>query len=87
MGQRTSVDRKDAERGDGFLAPLAMQELECHQTVGGYVHPMVFLVDLEAGLIDMKGRACQKIPWLWLSTGQAHHEAAECSQDRWPRTA
>ena len=61
MDQRTDVERNDAEKVDGFLAPLAMQVLECHETVGDHVHPMVFLVDLEAGLINMKGRACLKV--------------------------
>ena len=61
MDQPTGVDRNDSEKVDGFLAPLAMQELECQETVGDYVHPMGFLVDPEAGLIDMKGRACQKV--------------------------
>ena len=69
MNQYTGVDRDDAETVDGFLAPLAMQVLECQGTVGRYVQPLVFLVDPEAGLIDMKGRACQKVflgggfPW------------------------
>ena len=86
MDQHTRVDRNDAERVDGFLAPHAMQELEYHVTVGGYVQPLVFLVDPEAGLIDMKGRPCQKVflgggfPWF------KRIEAAGCSQDRWPRT-
>ena len=43
------------------LAPLAMQVLECQGTVGDYVQPLVFLVDHEIGLIDIKGRACQKV--------------------------
>ena len=60
MNQHTGVDRDDAKRVDGFLAPLAMQVLECHGTVGRYVQLLVFLVDPKAGLIDMKGRACQK---------------------------
>ena len=69
VDQRTGVERNDAERIDGFLAPLAMQELERQKTVAGYVQPLVFLVDPEAGIIDMKGRACQKMflgggfPW------------------------
>ena len=45
------------------LPRLRLQELECHETVGGYVHPLGFLVDLEAGLIDMNGQACQKMLW------------------------
>ena len=72
VDQRTGVERKDAERVDGFLAPLAMQELERQETVAGYVQPLGFLVDPDAGLIDMKGRACQKIPWQRLPTVQAH---------------
>ena len=61
MDQRTGVERKDAERVDGFLAPLAMQKLERQDTVAGYVQPPVFIVDPDAGFISMKGRACQKI--------------------------
>ena len=61
MDQRTGVERKDAERVDGFLAPLAMQELERQDTVAGYVQPPVLLVDPDAGFISMKGRACQKV--------------------------
>ena len=30
VDQRTDVERNDAEKVDGFLAPLAMQVLECH---------------------------------------------------------
>ena len=47
-----------------------MQVLECQGTIGSYVQPPVFLVDPEAGFIDMKGRAGQKqflgprFPWL-----------------------
>ena len=63
VDKRTGIERKDAERVDGFLAPLAMQELERQDTVGDYVQPPGFLVDPEAGLIDMKGRACQKMLW------------------------
>ena len=46
-----------------------MQVLECQGTVGRYVQPLVFLVDPEAGLINKKRRACQKVfrgggfPW------------------------
>ena len=61
VDQHTGVDRNDAERPDGFLAPLAMQVLEYHGTVGDCVQPLVFLADPEAGLIDMKGGACQKV--------------------------
>ena len=35
VDQRTGVERNDAERVDGFLAPLAMQELERQDTVAG----------------------------------------------------
>ena len=51
------------------LPPLAMQELERQGPVAGYMQPPVLLVDPEAGLVDMKGRACQKVflgggfPW------------------------
>ena len=56
VDQHTSVDRNDAERLDGFLARLAMQELdECLGTVGDYVQPLGFLVDLEACLISNNG--------------------------------
>ena len=61
VDQRTGVERNDAERVDGFLAPLAMQELERQDTVAGYVQPPVLLVDPDAGFISMKGRACQKV--------------------------
>ena len=66
VDQRTGVERIDAERVDGFLAPLAMQELERQDTVAGYVQPPVLLVDPDAGFISMKGRACQKM----LSSGR-----------------
>ena len=61
MDQRAGVERKDAERVDGFLAPLAMQELEHQDTVAGYAQLPVLLVDPDAGFINMKGRACQKV--------------------------
>ena len=61
MDQDTEVERDNAKSVDSFLAPLAMQVLECQGTVGGYVQPLVFLVDPEADLIDMKRRACQKV--------------------------
>ena len=80
VDQRTGVEQNDAERADGFLAPLAMQELERQDTVAGYVQPPVLLVDPDAGFISMKGRACQKVfPWRWLPMVQAHHEADRCS--------
>ena len=59
-GKGLDVDRNDAERIDRLLAPLAMQVLECPGTVGGYVQPLVFLVDPEAGLIGMKGRRVRR---------------------------
>ena len=70
MDQHTEVERNDAKSVDSFLAPLAMQVLECQGTIGSCVQPPVFLVDPEAGFIDMKGRAGQKqflgpgFPWL-----------------------
>ena len=70
MNQHTEVERNDAKDVDNFLAPLAMQVLECQGTIGRYVQPPVFLVNPEAGFIDMKGRAGQKqfpgpgFPWL-----------------------
>ena len=70
MDQHTEVERDNAKSVDNFLTPLAMQVLECQGTIGGYVQPPVFLVNPEAGFIDMKGRACQKaflgggFPWL-----------------------
>ena len=74
MDQHTEVERNDAKSVDGFLAPLAMQELERQGPVAGYVQPPVLLVDPEAGLVDMKGRARQKVflgggfPWFNLNS-------------------
>ena len=70
MDQHTEVERNGAKSVDSFLAPLAMQVLECQGSIGSCVQPPVFLVDPEAGFIDMKGRAGQKLfpgpgfPWL-----------------------
>ena len=61
MDQHIGVDPNDAEKIDGILAPLAMQELEFQGTVGNCLQPLGFLVDPKAGLIGMKGPTCQKV--------------------------
>ena len=61
MDQHTEIERNDAKIFDRFLASLAMQILECQGAIGSYVQPPGFLLNPEAGFIDMKGRACQKL--------------------------
>ena len=50
----------EADRLDGLLAALGMQELQRQRPVGEDMQPLVFAVDPQAGFVGMQGRRVQQ---------------------------